>query len=258
MFKRLFAGALFAGLGAGALAALIELTFVVPLIHEGELYETGALTHFGAAGPHDAEHATETATPGAVLLTDVAPETEVEAEADHDHSTHDHDAAPQTPLARASGTFGFFLVSYTGFALLLIAGFALAERAGHAVTARSGVIWGLCGFFALQLAPAFGLAPELPGGQGAALELRQVWWTGCVIATGGGLALLAFGRNALALGAGAVLLAAPHLLGAPTAAYAGVAPPELSAHFTARVLGAGAVCWALLGTIAGAIWAKAA
>ena len=245
MFKRLFAGALFAGLGTGALAALIELTFVVPLIHEGELYETGALVHFGAAGSQEQDHSE--ATPSAVPLTDVLPDIE-----------HGQDDAitSESSQTRAIGTLGFFLVSYTGFALLLIAGFALAERAGHRVTARSGVIWGLCGFAALQLAPAFGLPPELPGGQGAALEARQLWWTACVLATAGGIGLLAVGRTALALGAGAILLAAPHLLGAPTAAYAGVAPPELSAHFTARVLGAGAVCWALLGTIAGAIWAR--
>ncbi len=255
MFKRLFAGALFAGLGAGALAALIELTFVVPLIHEGELYETGALIHFGAAELQEHDHPEATATPGAVALTNVAPHTAEVAEVDHDHNAHDHGAAPD-PLARALGTIGFRLVSYTGFALLLISGFALAQRAGHSVTAGSGAIWGLCGFFALQLAPAFGLPPELPGGAGAALEARQIWWAMCMLATAGGLALLALGRNALALGAGAVLLAAPHLIGAPTAAYAGVVPPELSAHFTARVLGAGAVCWALLGTIAGAIWAK--
>jgi cobalt transporter subunit CbtA len=247
MFKRLFAGALFAGLGAGALAALIELTFVVPLIHEGELYESGALVHFGAAGSQAHDHAEDAATPGAVPLTDLA------AEPAHDH---DHGGAPDDPLMRAFRTFGFFLFSYTGFALLLIAGFALAERAGHRITARSGLIWGLCGFFALQLAPAFGLPPELPGGHGAALEARQIWWVACVLATVGGLALLAAGRNALVLGAGAVLIAAPHLLGAPTALYAGVAPPELSAHFTARVLGSGAVCWALLGTIAGAIWSR--
>lgn len=254
MFKRLFAGALFAGLGAGALAALIELTFVVPLIHEGELYETGALIHFGAAGSQEHAHdeAAAPATAGAVALSDVAPA----AEAEHNHSGHDHGDAPENPLARAISTTGFFMVSYTGFALLLIAGFALAERAGHAVSARTGVIWGLCGFFAVQLAPGFGLPPELPGGAGAALEARQLWWVVCVASTAGGLALLAFGRNALAFGAGAVLLAAPHLFGAPTAAFAGVAPPELSAHFTARVLGAGAVCWALLGTIAGAIWAR--
>lgn len=245
MFNRLFAGALFAGLSAGALAALIQLTFVVPLIQQGELYESGALVHFGAAGSLDAADALT--TPGAVPLNGLSPE-----ESHNENS----DEVPASPASRNFGTFALFLVSYSGFALLLVAGFAAAQRIGHQVTARSGAVWGLCGFIAFQLAPAFGLPPELPGAQGAALELRQVWWVGCVAATAGGLALLGFGRNALALGAGVVLLAAPHLIGAPTAAYAGVAPPELSAHFTAMVLGAGAVCWALLGTIAGAVWAR--
>ena len=94
MFKRLFAGAVFAGLGAGALAALIELTFVVPLIHEGELYETGALVHFGAAGSQEHDHTDVTATPGAVPLTDVAPQ----APAEHDHGG----ASENQQIGRAS------------------------------------------------------------------------------------------------------------------------------------------------------------
>lgn len=245
MFKRLFAGALFAGLGAGALAALIELTFVVPLIHEGELYETGALVHFGAAGSQTHDHADTAATPGAVRLTDLAAE-----------PAHEHGGAPDDPFMRTVRTFGFFLVSYTGFALLLIAGFALAERAGHRITARSGVIWGLCGFFVVQLAPGFGLPPELPGGAGADLELRQVWWVGCAIATFLGLALLSFGKGPVFLAAGAIAIALPHLIGAPTAPFAGLVPPELAGHYATRVLGSGAVCWALLGTIAGAIWSR--
>lgn len=251
MLKRMFSGALFAGLSAGALAALIYLTAVVPLIHEGELYESGMLIHFGAAGSHEPEDAA--VTPGAVALTDVAT---AAPDAEHDHSAHDHGDDDQNIVIRSLGTIGFFLISYTGFAALLIASFALAEPNGHTVTARTGVIWGLCGFLALQLAPAFGLPPELPGGQGAALELRQLWWLGCVLATILGLALLAFGKRPAPLAAGVVIIALPHLIGAPTAPFGGVAPPELSAHFAARVLGAGAVCWALLGTIAGAIWSK--
>ena len=248
MYKRLFAGALFAGLCAGALAALIQLSFVVPLIHEGELYESGALVHFGASGSHD--HDETAATPGAVPLTGV--------EADHDHSTHDHGDTADDPLKRNLGTFGFFLISYTGFALFLVAGFALAERYGQTVTARTGVIWGLCGFFVVQLAPGFGLPPELPGGAGAALELRQVWWVGCAIATAIGLALVSFGKGPVFLAAGAIAIALPHLIGAPTAPYAGLVPPELAGHYATRVLGSGAVCWALLGSIAGAIWSREA
>jgi cobalt transporter subunit CbtA len=243
MFKRLFAGALLAGLCAGALAALIQLTFVIPLIHESELYESGALVHFGGTESHDDGAGT-------------APET---SGVDQDHTANDHgDAADAGPLRRGLGTLGFFLISYTGFALILIAGFALADRAGHQITARTGAIWGLCGFVAVQLAPAFGLPPELPGAQGAALEARQLWWAGCVLATAIGLGLLAYGKGPVLLAVGVVAIALPHLIGAPTAAYGGVVPPELAAHFAARALGAGAICWTLLGVVAGAIWASEA
>lgn len=236
MFKRLFASALFAGLCAGALAALIQLTFVVPLIQQGELYETGALVHFGAAGSQYGDGAGAGADP----------------------ATQEHGVGAGNFLMRGVGTFASFLVSYTGFALLLIAGFALADRAGHRVTAQNGAIWGLCGFIVVQLAPGFGLPPDLPGGQRAALELRQVWWVGCAAATAAGLGLLAFGKAPVRVAAGAVIIAVPHLIGAPSAPYGGVAPPELAGLYATRVLGAGAVCWALLGTIAGAVWARTA
>ncbi len=234
MFKKLIVGAVFAGLAAGVLAALLELTFVVPLIAQGEQYESGDLTYFAVS--------------------------DAGAAAGHDHASHDHGAsmAADSPLLmpRALGTVGMFLASYTGFALVMVAGFALAERAGATITARSGVIWGLMGFLAVQLAPAFGLPPELPGSTGAPLEVRQLWWAGCVAASVGGIALLAFGRSAIMLGAGAVMLALPHLIGAPLADPSGVVPPDLAAQFTARALGTGAASWALLGTIAGAIWAR--
>lgn len=247
MIQRLFAGGLFAGLSAGALAALLQLVFVVPLIHVGELYETGVLTHFAAPeGGHDHAPGEDAAPHDHAEPAPLSTESEVATEI----------AAIPFDLRRTAGTFAMFLVTYTGFALLLTAGFALAARAGHSVTARTGAVWGLCGFLAVQLAPAFGLPPELPGGLSAPLEQRQLWWAGCVAATAAGIALFAFGRGLPALGLGAILIALPHLFGAPEVAFSGLAPPELTAHFAGRVLGAGAVAWVLLGTVAGAIWAR--
>ncbi|MEI2612914.1 MAG: CbtA family protein [Candidatus Promineifilaceae bacterium] len=40
---------------------------------------------------------------------------------------------------------------------------------------------------AFQLAPAFGLPPELPGMAAADLGARQVWWCGTALATGVGI-----------------------------------------------------------------------
>jgi len=154
-------------------------------------------------------------------------------------------------------TLGFNIVTFTGFAFLLVAGFALADRAGHTVTEKQGLIWGLCAFIAIQLAPAVGLPPELPGTPAAAVELRQVWWIATVLATGIGIAMIAFGANLMALGTGLVLILLPHIIGAPHLdTYFGVAPPELSAHFVGLSLGSAAVAWTLLGFIAATLWVR--
>ena len=50
--------------------------------------------------------------------------------------------------------------------------------------ARNGLLWGLAGFLAVNLAPAAGLSPELPGMPAGDLLARQVWWVGTIIATG--------------------------------------------------------------------------
>ena len=223
MLSRLAASALFAGLGAGAFATLLQLWFAVPLLMEGELYETGARTHFTATGGQS------------------------------DAGVPDIWEEP----ARHLGSFGTNLIAWTGFALLLIAGFVLARRWGHEVTARLGLVWGLAGFLAVHLAPAIGLPPELPGTIGAELGARQAWWTLAVGASALGLGLLAFGPGPAWIALGALSLLLPHVIGAPhTGAYFGVAPPELAAHFATASLGVAAASWALLGALAGALWSR--
>ncbi|MDP3959557.1 MAG: CbtA family protein [Pseudorhodobacter sp.] len=238
MTKRMLTSALCAGLAAGLLAALLHFAFIQNLILLGEQYETGQTVHFGTAA---------------------APSTEV----GHDHTTpaaataaHDHGTPPST-LWRKSLTALFTVLLYTGYGLLLVAGFALAEHFGTRITARDGVLWGGAGFIAVQLAPAMGLAPELPGTPGAELVLRQIWWLGTIAATATGIALLAYGRGISVAVLGAALLAAPHVIGAPqTAQFAGVAPPELAAAFAARVLGTSLAAWLLLGSVAGHFWTQ--
>src|SRR6202030_4532419 len=57
-----------------------------------------------------------------------------------------------------------------GFALLLVGAYAVS---GRAVDAREGLLWGIAGFAAFALAPAFGLPPELPGSVAADLVARR-------------------------------------------------------------------------------------
>lgn len=236
MTQKIFAGALFAGLAAGLIAALLQFALLTPLLLEGERYESGELV---ATAPAQHDHADGTAT--------------------HDHAVgeaHDHGPAP-TGLTRHLQTFFMTLVTFTGFALILAALWALAERGGQRITTRTGLTWGVAGFAAVQLAPALGLAPELPGSLAADIDARLIWWTATVACTAAGLALIAFLRPPLGLIAGALLIVAPHLFGAPQpAAVGGPAPPELSALFAARSLGVGAITWALLGLSLGWLWTR--
>ena len=72
-----------------------------------------------------------------------------------------------------------------------------------------------------------------------------------------GLALIVFGRAAWAVVLGLVVIAAPHLIGAPHGGSgAGSAPPELAAAFAARSLVVSAVFWSVLGWAAGALYER--
>jgi len=54
---------------------------------------------------------------------------------------------------------------------------------------NSGLLWGAAGFLIFSGSPALGLPPELPGMTAAALDARQTWWIGTVIATAIGIGL---------------------------------------------------------------------
>ena len=238
----MLASALIAGCAAWLLAATLHFAFVQKYILLGETYETGEAVHFGgasaAADNHDHDHG------------------DTEGDATHDHDAHAH-AAPGSDTVRNAWTVLFSGLVYVAYAMILVAGFGLARIYGHAIGAREGLLWGIGGFAAFQLAPAVGLAPELPGTAAADLAVRQVWWWGTVMATGAGLALLAYGRGLAIMALAAVLLAAPHAIGAPVLdGFSGVAPPEVAASFAARVLGVGLAVWALMGWVAGYVWGR--
>ena len=50
MPMKLLTSAVFAGVAAGLIAALLQFTFVAPSLLEGELYESGAKVHFALDG----------------------------------------------------------------------------------------------------------------------------------------------------------------------------------------------------------------
>lgn len=215
MLTKLLTSALFAGAAAGLIAGLLQLLFVQPVLLHAELYESGQLVHFGASA--------------------IA-------------------ANPQLPgfdPVRDLLSIVFTMLTYTGYAMMLVALMLVAEERGAGVTARTGIIWGVAGFTAAHFAPAFSLPPELPGAAAADVGARQIWWYATVVASGVAMWLLAFGRNWAVWGAAVILLAAPHLIGAPQPAqFTGPVPPEIAAEFAARALGVGLAAWVILGSCA--------
>lgn len=219
MFSRILTSALIAGAAAGLLAAVLQLVFVQPVLLHAELYEGGELTHFGVAP---------------------APMPDL----------------PGLDPLRDGLSALFTMLVYAGYALILVALMALAAERGARIDARTGLLWGVAGFVAVQLAPGFSLAPETPGSMAAEVTQRQVWWFATVAAAVLALWLLAFGRSWAAWGAAVVLLLAPHLIGAPhPESFSGPVPPELAALFAARAFGVGLAAWVMTGLFAGALWA---
>lgn len=220
MFAKIGVSALIAGFGAGLFAAALQFAFVQPILLHAELFETGALTHFGSA-------------PTAATMPSGAG----------------------IDLVRDGLSIMFSALIYVGYAFILASAMAFAAERGEPISPRSGLIWGIAGFIAVQLAPAFGLAPELPGMAAGDITERQIWWFATVGATAIALWLIAFGRNWAMWGTAIILIAAPHIIGAPLPdTLTGPAPPELASEFAVRALGTGLAVWATLGLLVGTVW----
>jgi cobalt transporter subunit CbtA len=242
MIQKMLTSACVAGLVAGLLAAVLHFAFLQKVILLGEDYETGAAVHYAGVARTTDDHAAGAAHSHAATARD-----------DHDHAAMEGE--DPSPFTRNAFTVLFSGVVYAAYALMLVAGFGLAAVYGKTITARDGLLWGIAGFAAFQLAPAMGLSPELPGTMAADLGARQVWWWGTALATATALGLIGYGRGVLPLAAAAVLLVAPHVIGAPVLdGFSGVAPPEVASGFSARVLGVGLAVWAVLGWTAGWVW----
>ncbi|MBI3711327.1 MAG: CbtA family protein [Proteobacteria bacterium] len=226
MLHRILLIAVLAGAAAGLVATGVQATRLWPLILEAEKYEHAA------------------APPAAPALADAT------APAAHAHPAWE----PEDGIERISYTVLFNLLTGIGFALLLNGAMTLRATAGAAsrTNAGSGALWGLAGFACFALAPAFGLPPLLPGSESAALLDRQLWWAATAVATAGGLGLIAFAPARLVKLLGALVLVAPHVVGAPRLDEAGGAvPASLAAEFAVTSLVAAALFWLVLGALSG-------
>ena len=227
MFRRVFATALIAGALCGlGISAVQELT-TTPLILHAETFEKSG---------------------DAALDSGVRFAGRAFAHGDASAGT------PTGGLERALYTTLANVLAGVGFALLLAACFALA---GRPVDGRTGILWGIAGFATVNLAPALGLPPEVPGTLAAELAARQGWWLLCAVATAAGLWAMALRGGSVWIALGIALLAAPHLIGAPQPErMGGAVPPELAAQFAAASLVTAAIFWCGLGWLSGALWKR--
>jgi cobalt transporter subunit CbtA len=239
MIRTLFAAALLAALGAGLLTAAIQHFRVTPLILHAETFEgEGGHSHSHGEAAVVAEHEHAEGTPAhthddAAAATAAAPE----------------EWAPQDGLERNAYTTLATVLAAAGFALVVG---AISMFSNIPITSANGFAWGIAGFVTFSLAPAYGLAPELPGMPAADLVARQIWWTGTALATGAACLLLAKTRASWAFAVAMALVAAPHIIGAPVAPdEPSAVPAHLATEFAAVTLGTSLVFWLVLGILFG-------
>jgi cobalt transporter subunit CbtA len=213
MFTRIIAAAALSGLLAGLLLTAIQQIEIAPLIRAAEAREAAGAAAQGA------------------------------------NEAHAHEAwVPQNGLERLIATTVADIVLATAFALLLGAAMSRRQQTGW----RAGLAWGIAGYAVFFVAPALGLAPELPGANSAPLADRQIWWIAAASSSAAGLWLAAFGTKPLTRILGIVLLVAPQTVGAP------LPPPGVDSNtggdgraFIRATYLANAALWLALGILFG-------
>jgi cobalt transporter subunit CbtA len=235
MLSRILAVGLLAGLVAGLLVAVLQQVTTTPLIVAAEVFETKAADQTAATaqkvhdhGPHD--------------------------HGGHEHGGHDEGWKPADGLPRLFYTSLATIVTAVGLALALLAAMVVA---GEEIDERRALAWAIAGFVAFGLAPAAGLAPELPGSAAAELAARQIWWVGTGCATAIAIWMFLKTEKAVLRVLALAVLLAPHVIGAPQPAeFESRVPAELAAQFTALSLTVQACLWLLVGIAIGLLWPR--
>jgi cobalt transporter subunit CbtA len=235
MVTRVLTVSLLAGLLAGLLISALQHVTTTPLILKAESYE--AALKAGAA-PAQAAFGD-----GARIILA------------HNHpagTAAEHEWKPQDGLQRTAFTSLVTIATAIGFAALLLAGMIAANER---IDERRTLAWAVCGFLAFGLAPAMGLAPELPGAAAAELQQRQLWWLLTALVTAGGLFVFLRVEASWARALAVLAFLLPHLIGAPhPAAPESKVPAEIAAHFAALSLAIQAALWLATGFAVGVLW----
>ena len=220
LFRRLILCAVAIGVVAGVVLGLAEQVTTAPLIEAAEQYE---VADHAAAG----------------------------------HHPHDHAWAPADGGQRVFFTVVASIGVAIGFALMLLVAMSLARVLhGRPTTPLRGLVWGAGAFGVVFVAPALGLAPELPGAPAADLAARQLWWIATVGLVGFSLWTVIFVPGRMKWAA-LLLLPLPYLYGAPLPSAepgsTNAALVTLHQQFVWATAGTNLVLWVILGVLCG--WA---
>jgi len=231
-FRNIVFAAIAAGILAGIILGTLQHFQITPIILGAEMYEvTDEVKPQVTAEAHDHtnpdHHTPEKMAEHLAAINETTNAHSAQATESHDGGDHHHDPEAWSPEDGAERIFYTYLSSSLmaiGFALVIISGMSLSDKK----SIKAGVLWGLAGYISFFVAPTLGLPPELPGMEAAALEGRQSWWLLTVLLTTIGLGLLAFGSGALRW-SGLLVIAIPHILGAPQPEMHGFAHPDATA-----------------------------
>lgn len=187
VFRNIIFSACLVGLVAGLVLTAAQFLGVSPIIFAAEGYE----------------------------ITETSPVSVDGHEHDAEDGHHGESWSPADGFERTAFTLMANVLAGIGFASVLLAIMSqLRLQGARRLTLGRGAVWGLAGFTAFFVVPGLGLPPEIPGTEAAALEHRQLWWLLAVVASGTGLAVLAFAPTRFK-SLGLLAIAVPFLIGAP-------------------------------------------
>jgi cobalt transporter subunit CbtA len=239
MIARIMLAAIAAGLFAGLVMTAAQQIKVVPLILQAEQYEGGHAHDHNETQAQSPQSGDVLADAGTSAHTHTGDEAVAEAGSSN----------MLFGLSRFGGTLLANLVTGAGFGLLLA---GVAVLSGVAVSIRAGLLFGAAGWLAVQLLPAIGIPPELPGSPAADLRERQFWWAATVFLSGVGLYLLFLRHEMWALAAGLLAIAAPHIYGTPRPDdLKSAVPAYLAAEYAVAALATTLFFWLVLGAAYG-------
>jgi len=242
---------LLTGFIAGILVTGVQMLRVTPLILEAEAYELGefAVPHTHAASGITHQHNLNGAALDKHLQIKDVHDIQTSTSTDPEQSW-----GPADGMERTFYTLVSNIIIAIAFSLMLVAVYLLR---GKPVNYVSGLLWGTAGFAVFSGSTALGLPPELPGMTSAAIESRQIWWVGTVIATATGIGLLVESKTILPKFIAAVLIAVPHIIDAPHPhVFESNVPAELSAQFAVASLLTSLFFWIVLGAVSGYFYQK--